>query len=157
MAVEIERKFLVTGTDWRSGVLRKTEIQQGYIAVNDQCAVRIRVTDDQAFLNIKSSGLEISRKEYEYVIPKDDAVEMLQQFCANNFVHKTRHFVRHQGRTWEIDVFAGANAGLVLAEIELESETDRISLPSWVGTEVSGEAKYLNNNLAVNPFQSWPK
>ncbi len=157
MADEIERKFLVTGADWRSEAVKKSQIRQGYIAVNERCAVRIRIADSEALLNIKSSGLAIARKEYEYSIPMNDAVEMMQQFCAKQHVQKTRYYVHHQDRVWEIDVFEGLNAGLVIAEVELETETDHVDLPSWVGEEVSGEAKYLNSNLALKPFQSWQR
>ena len=155
MADEIERKFLVKNTGWQSGVIKKAKIKQGYIAVNEQCAVRIRITGTEALLNVKSSGLEIARKEYEYPIPANDALEMMERFCPRHCVEKIRYYVRHQDRVWEVDVFKGLNEGLVVAEIELESTNETVSLPGWVGEEVSGEARYLNNNLAVQPFKSW--
>lgn len=155
MGDEIERKFLVNSGGWRPDVVKASKIKQGYIAVNEQCAVRIRVTDSEALLNIKSAGLAIARKEYEYAIPADDAVEMMEHFCPRHFIEKTRYYVPYQDRVWEIDVFEGPNEGLVTAEIELESETDSFSLPDWIGEEVSGDPRYLNNNLAVEPFQSW--
>lgn len=157
MADEIERKFLVRNKDWRLDVIKQSRIKQGYIAVNNQCAVRVRITDTEALLSIKSSGLAISRKEYEYLIPVEDALEMMERFCPRHYVQKTRHYVRCQHKVWEVDVFEGLNQGLVVAEIELESESEAIALPDWVGQEVSGEARYLNNNLAVEPFQAWPK
>lgn len=157
MADEIERKFLVANQGWCSHVFKKSRIKQGYIAVNERCAVRIRITDTEALLTIKSAGLAISRKEYEYAIAADEALEMMERFCPKQYVEKTRHYVRHQHSVWEVDVFEGLNQGLVLAEIELESVSDSISLPDWVGEEVSTEARYLNNNLAVKPFQTWQK
>lgn len=155
MADEIERKFLVRSSNWRSSVAETTKIKQGYIAVNERCAIRIRTSNAHATLTIKSAGLNIVRKEYEYSIPVGDAEEMLANFCADQFVEKTRYCVNHETDMWEVDVFEGLNQGLVIAEIELESEDQAVTLPDWVGTEVSGDAKYLNNNLATRPFQTW--
>lgn len=155
MADEIERKFLVAGMDWESDVIDSSEIQQGYLAVNEQCGIRVRISGANATLNIKSAGLQIARKEYEYSIPLADAREMLDTFGSAQQVRKIRHRVAHDDRVWEVDVFEGANRGLVMAEIELESERDAVVLPPWVGREVSGDARYMNNNLAVRPYQSW--
>lgn len=155
MADEIERKFLVRNSDWQSSVAKTVKIKQGYIAVNEQCAIRIRISDAEATLNIKSAGLSIARKEYEYPIPVVDAEEMLERFCPDQFIEKTRYYVGHETDVWEVDVFEGSNQGLVIAEIELESEEQSVTLPDWVGMEVSGDAKYLNNNLATRPFQTW--
>ncbi len=155
MADEIERKFLVKNSDWRSAAGKSKSIKQGYMAVNDQCAVRVRVTDSEAFLTIKSSGLAITRKEYEYTIPLADAEEMLSKFCAGRKIEKVRYFVDHQDHVWEVDVFEGSNQGLVVAEIELRSADEVVSVPLWAGREVSGDARYLNNNLATHPFTSW--
>ena len=155
MADEIERKFLVRNSDWQSSIVQTVKIKQGYIAVNERCAIRIRVSDVEATLNIKSAGLNIARKEYEYSIALADAEEMLEKFCPGQFIEKTRYSVKHQMGLWEVDVFEGLNQGLVIAEIELESEGQNVTLPDWVGTEVSGDAKYLNNNLVTKPFQTW--
>ena len=155
MAIEIERKFLVLNDDWRSGVKKNRRIEQGYIAVNERCAVRVRVADGDAWLNVKSSGLDIARNEFEYSISLDDAEEMLLKFCAGCSVVKTRYYIPHGDHTWEVDVFDEQNKGLVLAEIELQSETEAFNLPSWVGREVSGDARYLNSNLAVKPYRTW--
>ena len=155
MADEIERKFLVCNSNWQSSIAETLRIKQGYIAVNERCAIRIRIANTQATLNIKSAGLDIARKEYEYPIPIADAEEMLELFCPDQYIEKTRYRVNHETGAWEVDVFEGLNKGLVVAEIELESAQQSVSLPDWVGTEVSGDAKYLNNNLVTRPFQTW--
>ena len=155
MADEIERKFLVRNSDWQTSIAEKLRIKQGYIAVNERCAIRIRIANTQATLNIKSAGLNIARKEYEYPIPISDAEEMLEQFCPDQYIEKTRYRVNYETGVWEVDVFEGLNKGLVVVEIELESAEQSITLPDWVGKEVSGEAKYLNNNLVTRPFQTW--
>lgn len=155
MADEIERKFLVRSTAWQASIAEKLHIKQGYIAVNERCAIRIRIANAQATLNIKSAGLNIARKEYEYPIPIADAEEMLEQFCPDQYIEKIRYRVNHEAGVWEVDVFEGLNKGLVVAEIELESAEQSVALPEWVGMEVSGDAKYLNNNLVTRPFQTW--
>ncbi|MDJ0958659.1 MAG: CYTH domain-containing protein [Arenicellales bacterium] len=155
MADEIERKFLVSNSEWQSNIAEELHIKQGYIAVNKRCAIRIRIANTQATFNIKSAGLDIARKEYEYPIPIDDAEEMLAQFCPDQYIEKTRYRVDHETGIWEVDVFEGLNKGLVVAEIELKSRDQNITLPDWVGTEVSGDAKYLNNNLVTKPFRTW--
>ena len=155
MADEIERKFLVKSADWRSAVTANKTIKQGYMAVNDQCAVRVRITDSEAFLTIKSSGLAIARKEYEYNIPFADAEEMMNKFCTSHKIEKVRYYVDYQDSLWEVDVFEGDNQGLVVAEIELRSVDEEVSLPPWAGLEVSADAKYRNNNLATHPYANW--
>lgn len=155
MADEIERKFLVRGAGWRAAVIDETRIRQGYLAVNDRCVVRVRVHGSQANLNVKSAGLEIARKEYEYAIPPADAEEMLGRMSGGVEVIKTRHRVRHGGQVWEVDVFEGDNQGLVMAEIELDSVHEEVDLPDWVGREVSGDPRYRNNNLATRPYCTW--
>lgn len=155
MADEIERKFLVRNSDWQSDIAEKLHIKQGYIAVNEKCAIRVRIANTLATLNIKSAGLHIARKEYEYSIPLTDAEEMLSQFCPDQYIEKTRYRVNHETGIWEVDVFEGLNKGLVVAEIELESVEQNLTLPEWIGAEVSGDPKYLNNNLVTKPFQTW--
>jgi adenylate cyclase len=155
MADEIERKFLVKSADWRSAVSGSKTIKQGYMAVNDQCAVRVRIADNEAYLTIKSSGLAIARKEYEYDIPLADAEEMMRQFCTRHRIEKVRYFVDYRDCVWEVDVFEGDNQGLVVAEIELRSVDEEVPLPPWAGLEVSGDARYMNNNLASHPYTNW--
>ncbi len=154
VGTEIERKYLVAGEGWRPGYELK-RIRQGYLAFGPPASVRVRVSGPKAFLNIKRSTLEISRDEFEYPVPLDEAEFMLAQLCLGRCVEKTRHLVRHAGLVWEVDVFEGANAGLVVAEVELERVDQRIELPPWAGREVSGDARYLNSSLAQRPYKDW--
>ena len=154
MATEIERKFLVTGDEWRDGA-EAVACRQGYLAIGPPASVRVRVMGDKAMLNVKQSTLEIARAEYEYAIPLEDAHRMLDTLCDGRLVEKTRHYVRHATETWEVDEFHGANAGLIVAEIELASEDQTFERPSWLGREVSGDARYLNSSLSLNPYSAW--
>lgn len=155
MGREIERKFLVTGDAWRSGVVQRRRFEQGYLAITRDCAVRVRLDDDRASLNIKNATLDIERQEYEYSIPPADARAILDTLCVGRSLSKVRHWVNHDGDTWEVDVFEGANQGLVLAEIELDDREQRFAIPGWIGREVSGDERYLNSYLAVTPYTSW--
>ncbi|MDZ7840617.1 MAG: CYTH domain-containing protein [Gammaproteobacteria bacterium] len=156
MGREIERKFLVVGDDWRPVVEQSRRFEQGYLAITDDCAVRVRIDgEDSAILNIKNATLDVERQEYEYPVPLDDAREMLDTLCAGRVLSKVRHWVDYRGGIWEVDVFEGANRGLVLAEIELDSRDQHIQVPAWVGREVSGDPRYLNSSLAVSPFTTW--
>jgi CYTH domain-containing protein len=152
--MEIERKFLVTGDGWRPGYESRT-IRQGYLAFGPPASVRIRISAGKAHLNIKRSTLEISRDEFEYPISVDEAEFMLKHLCQGRLVEKTRHWVRYAGRVWEVDLFEGANAGLAVAEVELDRADQAVELPPWAGREVSGEARYLNSGLAQRPFSEW--
>ncbi len=154
MALEIERKFLVVGTSWRDDVERSLPMAQGYLG-GERSSVRVRIEGEQALLNIKSRSAGTSRLEFEYPIVLDDAQQMLEQL-AGDLVTKTRHHVRHQGMLWEIDEFAADNAGLIVAEIELEHAEQAFAAPSWLGREVSHEARYYNARLAQHPFCHWP-
>lgn len=155
MATEIERKFLVATDGWREGVSRSEPMYQGYLASTPTCAVRVRLEGDRARINIKSAGLDIERREYEYDIPVDDAREILETLCGKRVVRKTRHYHPAGAHTFEIDVFEGANEGLVVAEVELSRRDEDFERPAWLGEEVSGDARYLNNNLATKPFRDW--
>lgn len=155
MGKEIERKFLVVGDTWRSAVIRKERFEQGYLAITGDCAVRVRIADERGFLNIKNATLDIERQEYEYSIPLIDARELLDSLCVGRTLCKQRYWVDHEGNLWEVDVFEGDNQGLVLAEIELEHREQRFSTPQWVGQEVSGDERYLNSYLAVQPYKTW--
>ena len=118
-------------------------------------SVRVRIEGDKAFLNIKSATLGVRRQEYEYPIPVDEARELLETLCEQPLVEKTRYRVNHDGLEWEIDVFEGKNEGLIVAEVELEAEEQKISLPSWCGQEVSEDARYYNVNLGKHPYTDW--
>jgi adenylate cyclase len=155
MALEIERKFLVKNDSWRSGVVSESRLQQGYLANQKNVSVRIRTGNGKAHLNIKSTILGIRRLEYEYEIPMADASEMLREIALQPFIDKTRYIIRHGGHDWELDVFAGENQGLIVAELELDSEDESFELPDWAGEEVSDQVKYYNVNLIKHPFSQW--
>ncbi len=154
MGVEIERKFLVIGEDWRGNADAGTPIHQGYLATTPERTVRVRVTDKGSWLTIKGAARGAVRAEFEYPIPGDDAANMLS-LSETIIVEKIRFRVAHAGRTWEVDVFAGENSGLVMAEIELESEDAAVELPRWVGEEVTRRAEFQNAQLAQFPFSRW--
>jgi len=155
MAVEIERKFLVQGDGWR-GLVPGKHYRQGYLSTDADRTVRVRVIEDRGYLTIKGATVNATRAEYEYAIPVEDAHAMLDTLCERPLVEKTRYRIEHQGMVWEVDEFAGENAGLLLAEVELDSEDQVIALPDWAGEEVTGELRYYNSNLIANPFSQWP-
>ena len=152
MATEIERKFLVTGNGWQSAA--PTYYCQGYLNRDKHRTVRVRVAGEHGFLTVKGITTGASRAEFEYPIPLDDAKALLA-LCDGPLVEKLRHLVEHEGLRWEIDAFLGDNAGLVVAEIELESEAQAITLPEWIGAEITGDARYYNSNLAAVPYRAW--
>jgi adenylate cyclase len=156
MAEEIERKFLVKDDSWRANVERQSVMRQGYLNAAKKSSIRVRVSGDRAHLNIKSATLGVYRKEYEYAIPLQDANEMLDTLCDGPLIEKTRYFVPYARHLWEVDVFAGDNAGLIVAEIELSHEGETFELPPWAGEEVSGDTRYYNVCLAKNPYKNWP-
>ena len=158
MAVEIERKFLVAGDEWRAHAQRSLRIVQGYLTRSGvggaPCSVRIRIGGDSAWLSIKSAIAGIERREYEYEIPREDADRMLAEFCAG-VVEKVRHDVPHAGAMFEVDEFLGENAGLVVAELELQSAAEEFPRPSWLGIEVSDRPRYYNVRLLQHPYSRW--
>lgn len=156
MAVEIERKYLVAGAGWRRLAGPGKAIRQGFLCARKGRAVRVRVSGGKAKIAIKGAGKGIERLEYEYAIPVEDAREMLDRLCLGTVVVKTRYCVEHRGRIWEIDVFEEANAGLVLAEVELGTADESIEVPDWAGPEVSDDERYYNAYLARHPFTTWP-
>lgn len=155
MPVEIERKFLVAGEGWRASVTRTELYRQGYLATTASCSVRVRVGGGSAWLGIKGRVVGMCRPEYEYEIPLAEADEMLNALCADGRVEKYRHWVADGGREWEVDEFLGANAGLVVAELEIEREGEDFTRPSWVGREVTDDARYYNASLAQRPWTDW--
>lgn len=156
MAKEIERKFLVAGEAWREKADSGTTMSQGYLCTHKARTVRVRLTDSAAKLTIKGASAGISRSEYEYDIPRQDAREMLDELCMDTPIAKTRYRLEHGGHIWEVDVFDGANAGLVLAEVELSSVHETVERPGWLGREVSDDERYFNSYLSRHPFSRWP-
>ncbi len=152
MGVEIERKFLVKEGWQPTG--ESVSIKQGYLPGTGPMLVRIRLEDQRALLTLKGRTEGVTRSEYEYEIPVQDAQELLLR-CRKKVVEKTRYFVIHGDYTWEVDVFAGANKGLVVAELELSDEDEAFDRPDWLGAEVSSDARYYNSNLAERPFSEW--
>ncbi len=155
MGLEIERKFLVNHTKWKQ-LIKPTgaKYKQGYLLNEVNKVVRIRVTDSAAYLTIKGTTEGITRKEFEYPIPINDANELLDGFAGAK-IEKTRYKVNHEGKLWEVDEFSGDNEGLIIAELELKSETETFNLPDWITFEVSNDERYYNSNLSVNPFKNW--
>ena len=153
MGIEIERKFLVVGDDWRQAPA--VAYAQGYLNRDKQRTVRVRVVQEQAWLTIKGASAGAVRAEFEYPIPKSDA-EQLLTLCDGPLVRKLRRTIEHAGATWEIDEFQGDNAGLVVAEIELASEQASFERPAWLGDEVTHDPRYFNSNLAAVPWSTWP-
>ena len=153
MAVEIERKFLVIGDDWRAGAV-STEIVQGYLSRDPDRTVRVRLRGDRAFLTVKGRAAGISRTEVEVPIPIEAGRELLP-LCLDSVIRKTRHEVVLGSHTWEVDEFHGENDGLVVAEVELGSEDEAFPRPSWIGLEVSHDHRYSNSRLSEHPFSTW--
>jgi adenylate cyclase len=156
MGIEIERKFLVASDAWRQQARTATRFSQGYLSRDPARTVRVRIAGPQAFLTIKGATTGASRAEFEYPVPVDDAQQLLA-LSDGPVVEKVRHLCVVEGMTWEVDEFLGANAGLVVAEIELTSEDQAFVQPAWLGAEVTGDARYVNANLAVRPFTTWPR
>lgn len=155
MATEIERKFLVLDDGWRADAAPGLRMRQGYLSGGGLSSIRVRVQGEQAFLNIKSATLGVRRREYEYAIPLRDAEELLDHLCAGPLIEKVRYDVECAGHLWEVDVFEGDNAGLIVAEIELDSEEEVFEKPPWAGAEVSHDPRYYNVSLVSNPYKSW--
>jgi CYTH domain-containing protein len=155
MGVEIERKFLVKGEEWRS-LGRSKLYRQGYIATQDGLTtVRVRIAGDQGYLTIKGKNEGMSRSEFEYSIPLDDATNMLENLCQKPLVEKVRYRISIDNLIWEVDEFLGDNQGLIMAEVELERENQVIIIPNWIGEEVTGDKRYYNVNLQKFPYKIW--
>jgi len=154
MPREIERKFLTSSDAWRPQARTSQAMSQGYLASSDRASLRVRIAGEDAWLNIKSGGLVASRLEYEYAIPVDEARELLA-LAEGPLIEKTRHFVEHGGMTWEVDEFHGDNSGLVVAELELDSEDAPFSRPAWLGVEVTELRRYYNVCLVTHPYRVW--
>ena len=155
MAIEIERKFLVKRIP-EDKIKYSHNIKQGYVVSDKQKVIRIRKKMNDFFITIKGNKTGISRFEFEYKIPENDANQLFENFCNEGIIEKTRHYIEHKGHTWELDVFHGKNEGLIVAEIELKSEEETFSVPEWVDQEVTDQDKYYNMNLITKPFKNWP-
>mgnify|MGYP006289649299 CR=1 FL=1 len=154
MGKEIERKFLVEEDgDWREA--EGVRYRQGYLNTEKERIVRVRTIGDRGYLTIKGLTVGASRLEFEYGIPVADAEEMLDELCERPLIEKNRYKVEHDGLTWEIDEFFGGNAGLVLAEVELEREGQEFETPEWVIEDVTGDPRYFNSNLVQHPYTTW--
>ena len=155
MKYEIERRFLVVGDGWRRTVVARTRLRQAYLNFDGTSSVRVRIEDGQrAILTVKARGPALRRFEIENPLPVADA-EILMQHRRGSIVEKTRHIVPCAGSTWEVDVFAGDSAGLVIAEIELRDADQEFVRPGWLGAEITGDGRYCNSALARRPFGAW--
>jgi adenylate cyclase len=147
MPLEIERKFLVANDGWKSSSTRSLRIRDGLIASNNGNKARVRISDAEATITLKSRRLGPTRTEFEYAIPYSDAKEMLRTMCDGHVLDKVRNFVSHAGATWYVDVYDGILNGVVLAEIELQRADQKVALPDWIGKEVTGDPSYRKINL----------
>jgi adenylate cyclase len=155
MAYEIERKFLVKKDVWDNTPKGDGRFyRQGYLLTDPHKTIRVRITDTHGYLTIKGFTTGTTRREYEYKIPRDEAHDLLSNFAVSDLT-KLRYIVHHDGKVWEVDEFSGDNEGLVIAEIELLEETEAFSLPDWAGQEVTGDERYYNSSLSLNPYNKW--
>lgn len=157
MALEVEHKFLLANDDWRQRIEHSVHYKQGYLSSSPLSSVRVRISDSQAWLNIKSATIGSHRQEFEYEIPLSDADSILDALCHKPLVEKMRHFVHYDRHLWEIDEFMGDNAGLIVAEIELSQIGESFEKPAWIGEEVTQDLRYYNNNLSRYPYKDWNK
>ena len=157
MGLEIERKFLLVGDEWRTLATGSQYYCQGYLCAGKKRAVRVRISADKAFLTIKGSGNGVSRLEFDYPLPVEDAKTILGRIALTPLVEKIRHCVPYGALLWEVDEFLGPNKGLVLAEVELESEDQAIEKPPWAGVEVSADSRYYSAYLVKHPYRNWGK
>jgi len=155
MAIEIERKFLVEGSSWREQVHSSCQLRQAYLAGGTTCSVRVRIAGERAWLGLKGRVRGASRLEFEYLVPLSDAGVMFESLSDGGRIEKLRHIVPFQGHRWEVDEFLGDNAGLVLAELELEREEETFARPPWLGAEVTLDQRYFNSYLARHPWTGW--
>ena len=154
MGKEIERKFLVKNDSWRGQAPGKP-YRQGYLSTVKERTVRVRTVGDKGYITIKGITVGASRSEYEYEIPANDANEMLDRLCERPLIEKTRYRIPQGDVAWEIDEFEGDNRGLIVAEVELKDEHQVVTLPGWVGQEVTSDPRYFNANLVAKPFTTW--
>ena len=154
MPQEIERKFPVLSDAWRSLAVGVSYCQ-GYLTTDKGNVVRIRTVEDKGFITIKGKPTGITRPEYEYEIPVEDAQELLDTLCRQPLIRKKRYKIPQGSVVWEVDEFSGENDGLIMAEVELESEEQTIDIPDWIGEEVTGDSRYYNSSLTKSPYKTW--
>jgi adenylate cyclase len=154
MGEEIERKFLVTSDAWRE-TAEGTSCRQGFLSTEPERTVRVRLAGSRGTITVKGKNVGARRAEFEYEIPAADAERLLDTLCKRPLIEKVRHTLAVGSHTWEIDVFEGENAGLVVAEIELGSEDEAFDKPEWVGEEVTDDPRYFNSNLVAKPYRTW--
>jgi len=154
MAQEIERKFLIKHNTWPKLDGGK-RYRQGYLSTVKERTVRVRTVNGQGFITVKGITIGAARSEYEYEIPYADANEMMERLCPRPLIEKRRYRIPYRGLIWEVDEFEGENRGLVVAEVELKSQEQVLSIPEWVGQEVTQDARYFNDSLALHPFATW--
>ncbi|MBI3133813.1 MAG: CYTH domain-containing protein [Bacteroidetes bacterium] len=155
MGVEIERKYLVNRDKWNIVEKPKGNLfRQGYLVTDPTKTIRVRLTDSAGFLTIKGLSVGATRPEFEYEIPQDEASQLLDTFSVTD-LKKIRYEILFNGKLWEVDEFLGDNLGLIVAEIELKSESEIFELPDWIDKEVTGDEKYYNSNLSIHPFTKW--
>ncbi len=162
MGIEIERKYLVNEDKWRShkeylqsqSLIQGQSYCQGYILANNETTVRVRIAGEQGYLTIKSKTVGLTRTEFEYLIPVQDAQEMLHNLCIKPLIEKFRYKITIDNLIWEVDEFEGENKGLIIAEVELENEAQAINIPPWIEQEVN-EQKYFNFYLVKHPYSQW--
>jgi len=154
LGIEIEKKFLLKGDKWRK-LGKGIHYRQGYLNNARERVVRVRIINNRGFLTIKGITVGATRLEYEYEIPKDECLAMLEGLAEKPIIEKARYKVDYKGLTWEIDEFFGENQGLIVAEVELESEDQKFEKPDWIGEEVTGDPRYFNSNLTHHPYTKW--
>ena len=148
MAKEIERKYLVTSTDYRDMAARVRHITQAYLSTDPRSTVRVRIIDGRGKLTVKGITRGATRDEWEFDIPADDARDMIEACACSKIIDKDRYIVDYEGHRWEVDEFHGEHDGLVVAEIELGDEAERFEKPGFIGREVTGDTRYYNSSLA---------
>lgn len=157
MGQEIERKFLIDRIKWQQIQKPKGELyRQGYLLTDPNKTIRVRITEKRGFITIKGPSAGAARDEYEYEIPRNEAIELLDKFSIAE-LSKTRYKITFDNKVWEVDEFMEDNLGLIIAEIELKNESEHFNIPEWVGTEVTGQEKYYNSNLTIKPYKTWEK
>lgn len=155
MALEIERKYLVKNDSFKAHAHQHTRLRQGYLSTQKDATVRLRLIHGQGILTIKGPSKGATRSEFEYNIPPQDAEEMLDTLCSGGLIEKIRFEVTHKDHLWVVDVFEGANLGLIVAEIELLSEDEPFAIPHWLGDEVTDDPRYFNSKLLTHPYTAW--